>query len=254
MHSDPNKPKTDQTIYNGSSNSHGAYKVLNTSSSKIERHEQTQQPYYGWNLRLTTPYQRANIFIMILICVVTGIYAYFSYLQWDILRKNMQTTLRAFVVLKGFEVIKHLDPKTQKVTHYIFTPQWENSGNTPTRNMVIYANVKWGPTPLPEDYGFPDFGDQKNIPVVLGPHATVGGFPLQVSIETIIAVKNKSSHLYLYGWAKYRDILEDTPEHITKFCWELIGIFDDPNDLRVSRINFSIFPKNNCADEECDKK
>jgi len=51
--------------------------------------------------------------------------------------------------------------------------------------------------------------------------------------------------LYLWGWARYSDLLPNTPERITRFCWQIIAdgnpltfnpLFD-PQGLRWSNIH-----------------
>jgi len=245
--SKPDKPKTEKQKPDASSKS--IWKIINTFIRKKISYNQEEQTN---NDRHAT-YERTNNRILAGILIVTTIYAYFAYGQWSVLRESMQITNRACVSFKHISLAKVLDEKGEKVVAFRFTPQWENSGNTPTQNMTTLVTAKWPETPLPENYEFPDPSDPKPSRIHMGPHTTFGVGFLDVPIEKIIAFQNHSLHLYVYGWAKYQDILKYP--HITRFCWEVNAISGDPKDRNTaSMATFAIFSWHNCADEECEKK
>lgn len=103
---------------------------LYSSDSTVKTHEQKHQTHYGWDIRRTTPYQRANIAIMILIFIVTGTYAYFSYLQWTVLHNSMKLDQRAWIGIINinaiFEIGKPFD----------ITIEYKNTGKTPAKNVT----------------------------------------------------------------------------------------------------------------------
>ena len=77
-----------------------------------------------------------------------------------------------------------------------------------------------------------------------------------ISAQDIRDLQAGAKFLYLYGSARYSDILPGTPEHITRFCWQMVAsgdpfIFDpaiNPQGLTWSNIHQS---RGNCADAEC---
>jgi len=230
--SDPPKTESKQNLAAANSNSPGTDNVPNPSPNAPPHGSRFiyHQPYYGWSLRRTTPYQRFNMVLMLLICCVTAIYAIFAGLQWFILRETAQNTQRASVFLKDLDAIKVFGVEPKKVIAWDFIFKWENSGNTPAKNMVSYVTFVVRKDPLPEDFKFSDSGGKKYTPIDLGPHAIITTAPLSVSIDNITAVRDHSMHLYFYGWVKYRDILKNTPDHITRFCYEVMEIYGDPTD------------------------
>ena len=245
----PPKTKSKQHLAAAKGNSSRSDKVPNPGPNAIEPQAQAPQPYYGWSLRRTTPYQRVNMLIMAVICFVTAIYAIFAGLQWVILRETAQSTQRASVFLKDIDVIKVHGRKTKEVIAWNFIFKWENNGNTPAKNMVSYVSFVVREDPLPEDFKFSESGEKKYIPIDLGPHALITTAPLSVPIEKITAVRKNSMHLYLYGWVKYRDIMKNTPDHITRFCYEVMEIYGDPTDPNTkAEAALNVHPKHNYYD------
>ena len=255
----PTKPKSKQNIPDASDKSHGANKVPDASPSKIDTQNQTQKPYYGWNLRRTTPYQRLNAVIMALILFVTTTYAYFSYLQWQVLREQTQSANRAYVFFNGMDINKLCDSKTNKVYEWQFIVKWENSGNTPARNARTQVYTATRPTPFPKGFKFPQPSDpspkyfrfnrltEPSSPKDIAAHTIDKASILRIPIDRIIAAKNHSVYLYVLGWVTYRDILKGTPEHTTRFCLKVDEIGTDPTnpDIIDANIVFSVHPEYN---------
>lgn len=221
MPSDPNKTKTEQTISNGGSNSHGADKVPKTSPCKIECNDQTQQPYYGWNLRRTTPYQRANIAIMILIFIVTGTYAVFSYLQWDVLQSTLKLDQRAWMGITHIVATGEIGkPKSISIG-------FKNTGKTPAKyvNTIMTVDViKWDAEP--------DFAnikhshtDSREIVAPQQPITNTYDFTehpeKQISDTQTLGIISGSMRVVVYGIVTYEDIFGI--HHWIKYCSSLTG-------------------------------
>ena len=66
--------------------------------------------------------------------------------------------------------------------------------------------------------------------------------PLHLELETAF-----------WGRASYRDIFENTKQHVTKFCRELT-VQGDPTLAETVPMNFNHCPYNNCIDEDCERQ
>ena len=70
--------------------------------------------------------------------------------------------------------------------------------------------------PIPDGFTYPDAGHAPITPVVIGPKQDVSIGPLDIPVADIQAKK----HLYFWGWMEYYDIFENSPRHLTEFCYE----------------------------------
>jgi hypothetical protein len=129
----------------------------------------------------------------------------------------------------------------------------QNSGVTPTMQMVTTLNFYSCDTPLPDNFEYRDYGSP--LPTLLGPKEKTLAAPFYISPEVIQGVRDRKKHLYFYGWTTYHDIFKDTPLHITEFCFELEFLEADPYTGKGN--NYSFYrscPRHNCIDEECKKE
>jgi hypothetical protein len=160
----PPKTKSKQHLAAANSNSLGTDNVPTPNPNAIEPREQAPPTYYGWRLRRTTPYQRVNMVIMAVICLVTAIFAIFAGLQWFILRETAQSNQRASVFLRDIDVIKVCGRKTKEVIAWNFIFKWENNGNTPAKNMVSYVSFEVRKDPLRKISNFLTQGRENTYP------------------------------------------------------------------------------------------
>jgi hypothetical protein len=76
-----------------------------------------------------------------------------------------------------------------------------------------------------------------------------------LDVSVLKAVQERRKHLYLWGWVTYRDIFKDTLSHITRFCHEVIDVRGDPMNVQGGiEIVFSLCPRHNCTDDECNNQ
>jgi hypothetical protein len=135
-----------------------------------------------------------------------------------------------------------------------FRPIWRNSGDTPTRNLVIQTNCELRNSPLPLGFNF-----SSSTPTgggLLGPGATANGgmapaMPgAAITPQDIKDVQNGTKFLYLWGSARYHDVFPKTPQHVTRFCWAIIvdgdpfaftpgAIAPAPGSLRFENIHMA---------------
>jgi hypothetical protein len=134
-----------------------------------------------------------------------------------------------------------------------FGVSWANVGNMPTKKMRNYIDYKLLKGELPSDFKFPDDAAPivsgtlllpKQQPI-LGPRIPKDG---HIRNSDLLAIQREEISLYIFGWAKYFDGFPNTPERVTKFCYQVVatGNRQQPFVFRPYRLY-------NCADEGCDE-
>lgn len=140
-----------------------------------------------------------------------------------------------------------------KILRYSFGVPMKNSGTTVPMNLKGQAFAKIWPNPLPDNtFDFQDL--QNGIPLEIGPQDQITYRTNDnVTVDDLEKVR-AGQHLYIYGWATYNDIFDDTPQHITKFCFE---VRDLGGDFTTTNGKWNLWPAlckdHNCADQECSK-
>lgn len=149
----------------------------------------------------------------------------------------MLSTKRPFIVLQGInfkeERNKTIDGSLPdcKMAVWKLSPYWENNGDTAT-NVIISANCQIFPDKPPEDFRFlyvPETEDffqyvcHKDIKRFIWPRTQIPNEPLLVAgkMERFDSVIDGGLHLFLWGEARYDDILDKKAFHHTRFCVEL---------------------------------
>jgi hypothetical protein len=117
----------------------------------------------------------------------------------------------------------------------------------------------WLPIPdLPPNFDYPDLWmpaePHTATPAFAGPQKNLDTTPLDIPPETIRAVQAGATHLFFWGWTRYRDVFKGTPEHISEYCVELKGFRGDPFDTNPSHpvlLTLENCKTHNCYDDEC---
>jgi hypothetical protein len=58
-------------------------------------------------------------------------------------------------------------------------------------------------------------------PFVLGPGAEIPGGAIEISPGHLLATVEGRGAQFLWGWARYRDIFPNSPEHVVEFCFRV---------------------------------
>jgi hypothetical protein len=207
---------------------------------------------------------------------ITGYYTHYAALQHSAMvesnrinREALETVQRAFISLNNFDAKIMTEPTNSfQMSEVTFYPFWKNSGTTPGVKAKDYDNAITMKSTLPEDFAFPDHdpvsgkerpagseGTNRHI-MYYPPQAVTGAHPLWFNREQVTEFQANRLHLYMYGWTKYHDVFNDTPEHVTMFCYEVTRIVvipptpatPPPTNLLVSMEQCS---KHNCVDDTC---
>jgi uncharacterized protein YpmB len=178
----------------------------------------------------------------------------------DVAKSNLLVAQRAYVFVTFTQaIVKDIDGR--RVLGWNFTPIWNNSAPTPTRNMRNHISLKVFDGAIPEAWDFPDrwgketkIEDRKQILLPLGPRSILSGQTLFVNIDEIHEIVAGKKSLYIWGWAKYNDVFfPDTPDHVTRFANRIVLGGDPTNPERCS-VSHPLHTKYNCSDEECSRQ
>jgi hypothetical protein len=169
-------------------------------------------------------------------------------------REAMIVSNRAYVNYGGCHWISHPALSDGHI-YWQIHPMWTNSGNTPTRRLSVRVHYELRDTPLPVDFGFV-VPEVDGAPATIAPKASIGSLPYPINGSDLVAIRDGTKHLYVWGVARYWDVFQGTPRYVTKFCVEASDITGDPlkawHDVenRVG-IVFRTYVRHNCADDEC---
>jgi hypothetical protein len=160
---------------------------------------------------------------------------------------------RAFVFSDSFEISNIRDPTTDRTLAWQFQMKWQNTGSTPARHVLLHTSWENFPGDIPGDFDFPDHGNIIPAPSYIPPHSHILSVPAGIDVSVIYGVSQGHFRLFFWGWATYDDIFENTPHHLTRFCWELVQVSRDPYlpDGQNTRFRFDVHPRWNCIDEDC---
>jgi hypothetical protein len=200
----------------------------------------------------------------LLIFITGAFYTVFAGLQWcankqaaDAATNAASTAKEALVSVQRAYVnfSTAIEPRgfivNGKVTSWEFTVPFENSGDTPTKGMTMRIHLHLSKDKIPEDFTYPT-AEGRDPLIALGPKGKTGTGPVGgVTSEALKNVQAGKEHLYIYGWSKYMDVFDSTPEHITKFCYELTEWGGSPFSTQNHPTFWSMCPHHNCTDEDC---
>jgi hypothetical protein len=132
----------------------------------------------------------------------------------DIARDAMIAGERAFVFATGILAYWEQEPSGEYC--WRFRPNWENSGDTPTRNMTMHSECLLVPSPIAPGFNF-DY-ETTEIGNALIPPKTKSGGGLAprapapaIAPRDIVDVQNGRKILYFWGWARYYDVFPGPP-------------------------------------------
>ncbi len=186
----------------------------------------------------------------------------------DHMRAASQIDLRAYIFPVG--IFSRWEAGSAHNTYnWRLSVVWRNTGRTPTKNLAVYVDGTLRDAPLPAGFDL----NAVTIPPgtgLLAPTAdmTSGMFPRipepALTPQALLDVQASRKYLYLWGWAIYRDVMADTPERISRFCW-LILITGDPTGFVPNAqgqppapgalaFQYYLHTEGNCVDEECGSR
>lgn len=163
-------------------------------------------------------------------------------------KETAERQLRAYVSIKELGKNAVSDNNTKTIIGWSFHIVWQNTGATPTRDMLTHTSIRFEESGIPEGYRFPDMWiirkEQVYPPVTLSPNSTFAEDIGMFSIDQLREVINGKKTLYFYGWADYNDVFSDSERHRTEFCAQVL-FPGDPSYVSDGNIGFYIYRKHN---------
>jgi hypothetical protein len=141
-----------------------------------------------------------------------------------------------------------------------FSFEWENSGSTPTKSLVVNTACFWLPKYTTEQFDWEKHqrdnpGKVSKLTRVLGPRQSESFGQCFPTIAEMTAKQGTDESYYIFARAKYKDVINDKVEHTTRVCIEVRYFFENPKVGQANLANAGLcLGNNNCADEDCDKK
>jgi len=195
-------------------------------------------------------------------------------LQWETLEKTdftVKETLQQnrdalLIQQRAFMTAKEItfEPLTMFgiTSAWLANVFWENSGNTPTKNLTIIANCVSGfeqladPTHIPKGKQGTTFRLMTVTKAVFGPkQINRAGFCPVTRLEAVLGQFGALTHLYVYGTAIYHDIFDQSSWRLTQFCFQasnfVIGGTDSDPTMKAIVAPCLV---RNCTDEECGEE
>jgi hypothetical protein len=204
------------------------------------------------NLRLTRWLVMWTAVLAIVAAVTTGV----GIVQWRALLQADATTREAFTaVQRPFIVATSLTAVQELPGYWSFQTILENTGSTPTKNMVVTSAVSFSVPILPDSPADP--GELKKqsdqaYPTVtdyfIGPHGKVAVDAISLITKTLEEMAEKRADFFVHGIARYNDQFAETVERSTKFCF-VVRPYKGQNGLTLQ--NRGPCHHWNCGDEDC---
>jgi hypothetical protein len=185
--------------------------------------------------------------------------------QAELTRDALIANKRAFVYATNIFSTFDQD-KTNKLYNWRFKPIMRNNGDTPTKKMTMFVTCEVRNSPIPAGYPFTHDSQQVAHGTIAPRIDLYGGEAPRrpaaaITPQDIIDVQAGRKFIYVWGWIKYFDVFPKTPQHITRYCWQVDPIGDPltfvpntagqpptPGTLTFSTIHHA---EGNCIDEEC---
>jgi hypothetical protein len=227
----------------------------------------SQQNALRWNKHMVIAAAGSNVLALLAVLL--------SKCSVDATRESYTAVQRAFVVSSGIKI----EPKKDQdgaITGYELSPLIWNSGSTPTKDMrAVFIdprqyrqNSYYGPPPDPDSFIITGPSSDPTTPklsrYVIGPHDYLPPIarPFMLNRRTTQDILSGQLGSFYFGVIRYYDVFDGSPEHVTKFCYDLNSfVAGGAEGFSASgpglaapavRPDFAICPHWNCADNECE--
>jgi hypothetical protein len=223
-----------------------------------------------------TIYERWSLLFTGLIALTTVIYAIFAYGQWRELsetnRSNSEQLIsiqKATIIFNGISGIpfsRHTSGNKIDKGGVQLSPNWNNVGNTQTKNLRFYfAPIVKADHEVLDPPNFKRTTivqsiqtDAQSIQAILGPKSSASSMGQTLTRDEIQKMLDSKLFVILWGEATYNDIFQGTKPHVIQFCSRIINILTQGGldaSLKSGTVVFQFVNcfSHNCMDEECNK-
>jgi hypothetical protein len=203
--------------------------------------------------------------------IFTGVLTFFTlkmYQVSSITSETARASERAFLSFVGPALGARISDGSGNWSGQEFSLNWNNSGTTPAKAVVIQNSGEPWPSDLPKGFEF-TLRAEKTMAVV-GPKG-VYGTNITIARDVLVQMWQGKSRLFVWGTAIYKDIFPGDPDRLTEFCAEFthitIGVAPQTQMLptKVTPVKLDIEAPNaaivgfewgacrehNCYDQDC---
>jgi hypothetical protein len=136
------------------------------------------------------------------------------------------------------------------IRSWTLLPIWENSGNTPTKSLIVNFCCHELKNELPLDNILPDTGRPSRS--LIGPHSSITSEGKTLDGALINRLRDgQDCFIYVWGWAEYNDEFEGTERHRTEFCFRVVHTGVDRDGYPI--MLFPMHTYHNAYDNECSR-
>jgi hypothetical protein len=156
----------------------------------------------------------------------------FNGLLWGETRRGGQLAREAMITDKrAFVFASNLTPVYERGEdgqfNWRFIVHWQNSGDTPTKNLRAYAQCDCPNNAMPANF---DFSYEAIAPGrgFIGPKSTQFHTPVPwmmaaaISPQDIADAMSGKKFIYVWGSVRYSDVFERTDERLTRVAWQIL--------------------------------
>ncbi len=230
-----------------------AINALNTKYESAQTHRaQHDQKTLFWG-------RIAGIGVSIYV-VLTLVIMLASIYSAHISNRSYVSSQRAFVSLELLAGNLYIDRDNLRWWHP--NARIANRGNTPTKDMSYALACTLSNKELSEPFD-EDKLRQNLVPSFSVP-ARATAEPVEICHLRLKDVTQESQHLYVFGRARYHDIIDPTKDHVTEFCAEEFDITEQIASNKPTpkgtparpalRVRTCPGGHHNCNDEECNSQ
>jgi hypothetical protein len=128
----------------------------------------------------------------------------------------------------------------------------ETPGLTPARRLVASVEHRMF-TPVEEPTISFDPAPPEVVRFDVGPQTTFQGNALIVPLSDIQQILEQKARMFIWGACEYDDVFENTPHHLTKYCFEVDIAIDpripvNPQSQETKFLRFRAVTEHNAAD------
>jgi hypothetical protein len=169
-------------------------------------------------------------------------------------REAMVAAERAYISVKTVSLIA-VSNTAGNIIELNAIITFENTGNTPTKNMIYHSSMKIFDADIPEGFDFPDLDRRQPRRSFIAPKTWVGAFNFAISRAELDAAQAGRRRIFVWGWADYNDTFAGTPRRRTEFCSEIVIARGVPLTGNPRQwVGANQYGRHNAADDECDRR
>jgi hypothetical protein len=170
-----------------------------------------------------------------------------------IARLGMISAQRAYVSTRSMAMVRI--PIQGAFESISIQVRLQNTGETPTKNLLYHCSMKIFDGDIPDYFDFPNIDARPVAPLFIAPKgAWMGTFMFNINHNTLITAIGGRRRIFVWGWADCNDVFHDTSRHRTEFCFEIVVSLDPAIGRTEQAVGASQHRRHNATDDECYRR